>query len=148
MFLSLYGRLQVVYLLINIIFILVEIEPPTEPPYQCRPNEFRCRDGTCIPQFYKCDGVSHCDDGSDEMPEVCGGPPSPITVTPSSIRVYEWTPFQFVCNSATGRITAFFKNTGDLVEFDHRFHVAHINSTAIEVSAPFGLRNIDDMEIE
>lgn len=69
-------------------------------------------------------------------------------MSPESIRVYEWTPFRFVCNSASGRLTAYFRSSGELVEYDHRFHIAHINSSAIEISAPFGLRNIDDMEIE
>ncbi|VDN96155.1 unnamed protein product [Rodentolepis nana] len=121
----------------------IEIIPP-----ECSPNEFRCKDGTCIPQFHTCDGIRHCSDGSDESLDICRAPELPITITPGFISVYEWTPFKFVCNSGTGRITAYFKSNGDLVEFDHRFHVAHVNSTALEVSAPFGLRNIDDMEIE
>ncbi|VDM32229.1 unnamed protein product [Hydatigera taeniaeformis] len=117
----------------------------------CQPNDFQCKDGSCTLRSNVCGGTRHCTDGSDEGPTLCGGnaeaTPS-ITVSPGSIRVYEWIPFRFVCNSATGRITANVKATGDLVEYDHRFHVAHINSTATEVSAPFGLRNIDDMEIE
>lgn len=141
----------------------------------CRPGEFRCKDGSCVPQTFACDGKRQCADGSDESPSVCRGKfgnevkqfkilatatrsihdllnfsaiKAPVTVSPDSIRVYEWTPFRFVCNSATGRLTAYFRATGELVEFDHRFHIAHINTTAIEVSAPFGLRNVDDMEIE
>ncbi|KAL5960789.1 Very low-density lipoprotein receptor [Taenia solium] len=114
----------------------------------CKPGDFRCKDGSCILQFYVCDGIRHCVDGSDELPTLCKEVRPPITISPESIRVYEWIPFRFVCNSATGRLTAYFKANGDLVEYDHRFHIAHINSTAIEVSAPFGLRNIDDMEID
>ncbi|KAH9281039.1 Low-density lipoprotein receptor [Echinococcus granulosus] len=114
----------------------------------CKSGDFRCKDGSCISQFYVCDGTHHCEDESDEMPTLCNEVRPPITISPASIRVSEWIPLRFVCNSVTGRLTAHFKANGNLVEYDHRFHVAHINTTAIEVSAPFGLRNIDDMEIE
>ncbi|XP_055692338.1 low-density lipoprotein receptor-related protein 1 [Lutzomyia longipalpis] len=35
----------------------------------CPPSHFTCRDGTCIPLFWKCDSNRDCDDGSDEPPE-------------------------------------------------------------------------------
>ncbi len=72
----------------------------------------------------------------------------PVTIIPGSIRVREWTPFHFVCNSQTGQVTAYFKADGSPVEQDSRFHVNRYNSTAIEITAPLGLRNFDDMEIE
>ena len=37
----------------------------------CRPNEFRCYGGDCVPKSYQCDGEWDCSDGSDE--ENCGG---------------------------------------------------------------------------
>ncbi|VDD74247.1 unnamed protein product, partial [Mesocestoides corti] len=114
----------------------------------CGNGESRCKDGRCIPQSYECDGIPHCPDGSDELPSFCKGGRSAINIAPDSITIPEWTPFRFVCDSQTGRVTAYFKDSGALVEYDHRFHVACFNSTAIEISAPFGLRNVDDMEIE
>ena len=36
-------------------------------PATCSPSEFRCQNGLCIEASYRCDGVSHCVDGSDEV---------------------------------------------------------------------------------
>lgn len=33
---------------------------------ECRDDEFRCRDGTCLLKQYRCDKYTDCDDGSDE----------------------------------------------------------------------------------
>lgn len=32
----------------------------------CRPDQFHCRDNTCIPGFLHCSGTPDCADGSDE----------------------------------------------------------------------------------
>lgn len=32
----------------------------------CRPDEFQCNDGSCIPGIHQCDGEIHCKDLSDE----------------------------------------------------------------------------------
>lgn len=32
----------------------------------CRSNEFTCNDGSCIPEYQKCDKRRDCRDGSDE----------------------------------------------------------------------------------
>ena len=36
----------------------------------CSPDEFRCRDGRCVPSHYYCDGSQDCKDGSDEPPGI------------------------------------------------------------------------------
>ncbi|TRY79977.1 hypothetical protein TCAL_07546, partial [Tigriopus californicus] len=47
--------------------------PPTPPPTpSCRPNEFECRDGTCISVDLVCNLEDNCVDGSDEDPNRCG----------------------------------------------------------------------------
>ena len=33
---------------------------------ECRPDQYRCGDGRCIPAAYKCDGVADCDNRTDE----------------------------------------------------------------------------------
>ncbi len=33
----------------------------------CQAGQFQCNDGACIVNVYRCDGVMHCFDGSDEM---------------------------------------------------------------------------------
>ncbi len=33
----------------------------------CLPGHYQCESGTCILNAYRCDGVSHCDDNSDEI---------------------------------------------------------------------------------
>ena len=38
----------------------------------CQQDQFRCNDGHCIDEEYKCDGDKDCNDGSDETTELCG----------------------------------------------------------------------------
>ncbi|KAI7789745.1 putative low-density lipoprotein receptor-related protein 2 [Triplophysa rosa] len=40
---------------------------------ECSGNQWQCDDGVCIPHRWHCDGVSDCQDGSDEM--ACSCPP-------------------------------------------------------------------------
>ena len=39
----------------------------------CSNFEFRCRSGDCVAIYDRCNGISQCDDGSDEDPSECGG---------------------------------------------------------------------------
>lgn len=39
----------------------------------CRPSEFHCGNGTCIPEEWMCDRDINCVDGSDESDLLCGG---------------------------------------------------------------------------
>ena len=39
---------------------------PTFPRGECNEWMFKCESEQCIPYWWKCDGVSDCDDGSDE----------------------------------------------------------------------------------
>ena len=33
---------------------------------KCKNDQFKCRDGKCIPEHFYCDEEEHCGDGSDE----------------------------------------------------------------------------------
>ena len=39
---------------------------------ECDSDEFTCNSNTCISQTSVCDGVTDCDDGSDEWRSYCG----------------------------------------------------------------------------
>lgn len=40
-------------------------------PSTCRPDQFRCDDGECIPGHLQCSGAAECNDTSDET--FCNG---------------------------------------------------------------------------
>uniref|UniRef100_A0AAY4BXY4 Uncharacterized protein n=1 Tax=Denticeps clupeoides TaxID=299321 RepID=A0AAY4BXY4_9TELE len=42
-----------------------------QPPPQCQPGEFACKNNRCIQERWKCDGDNDCLDNSDELPELC-----------------------------------------------------------------------------
>ena len=37
----------------------------------CTPGDFRCTDGSCIPELWQCDGEPECPDGLDEWDQLC-----------------------------------------------------------------------------
>ena len=45
----------------------------TDPRVGCGVDDamFACLSGQCLPQGLQCDGIQHCDDGSDEI-QLCG----------------------------------------------------------------------------
>ncbi|KAM7543200.1 hypothetical protein Aperf_G00000009526 [Anoplocephala perfoliata] len=117
----------------------------------CRSGETRCRDGTCIPVSNLCDGRIHCPDRSDELREFCGEEPEKPPIYTESTSIYKpaWTPFEFICGSLTGGpVIAVFAKDGSRVNLDPRFRVSSFNDTTTIVSAPRGLRDIDDTVIQ
>jgi len=57
----------------------------TESKPACETGKFRCDDGACIDEDYRCDDVSDCQDGSDER--YCGGPVNGSGMYRSVLRV-------------------------------------------------------------
>jgi Low-density lipoprotein receptor domain class A len=49
--------------LISLFFLFIENE--------CKPDQFRCTNGRCIPKRWSCDQEPDCSDGSDEDPNHC-----------------------------------------------------------------------------
>ena len=47
---------------------------------------YACVSGQCLPQGLKCDGIPHCDDGSDEI-QLCGESGKPIYCTYHLVKV-------------------------------------------------------------
>ncbi|KAL1006836.1 hypothetical protein UPYG_G00077810 [Umbra pygmaea] len=47
--------------------------PPLISEQPCKPEEYACSNGHCIPQDNLCDFINHCGDGSDENPYICKG---------------------------------------------------------------------------
>lgn len=48
-----------------------KISFPLPSALACASSEFTCGDGSCIPDYLKCNGVRDCRDGSDENPSDC-----------------------------------------------------------------------------
>ncbi|KAL5960788.1 SCO-spondin [Taenia solium] len=116
----------------------------------CGEGYTQCRDGKCIQQTKLCDGIAHCPDHSDEDKAFCKMPMRPsVIVTPPFVEVPAWKPFQFTCVSTDGsQIDAIFKADGSSVYLDPRFQVTRYNNSALQITAPEGLRDKEDVEIE
>lgn len=73
----------------------------------------------------------------------------PIDAEQSSIYKPAWTPFEFICGRLTGDpVTVIFAKDGSRVDMDPRFRVSSVNGSTAIVSAPRGLRDIDDTVIQ
>lgn len=76
-------------------------------------------------------------------------PGPPVTVYPPIIDKPAWRPFEFTCYSPEGlRIDAFFRDSGTSLDRDPRFRVTRYNESYIRVSAPEGLPDTADIQIE
>ncbi|KAM3183920.1 hypothetical protein ACTXT7_009401 [Hymenolepis weldensis] len=120
---------------------------------ECGRGYTKCKDGQCIRESQWCDGTPHCRDGSDEDAVFCIEPIRPsapaVIVTPSRIDVRAWQPFNFTCISADeSRLRPVFSADGSSVDLDPRFRVTAYNASTLVVAAVYGIRDIDDMQIE
>ncbi|BHF68736.1 hypothetical protein SprV_0301177700 [Sparganum proliferum] len=115
----------------------------------CPPGYSQCRDGSCVPSTSFCDGQVDCQDRSDENAQFCRKDSTPtITIVPGSITTVPWKSFEFLCVSRAGTLaTAVFQRDGRPVDADPRFSVVRLNDTAVRVTVPRGLRDIDDVAL-
>ncbi|KAL7058718.1 hypothetical protein AAHC03_013309 [Spirometra sp. Aus1] len=114
----------------------------------CPPGYSQCRDGTCMPSSSFCDGQVDCRDRSDEDAQFCRTSTPTITIVPGSITTVPWKSFEFLCVSRAGTLaTAVFQRDGRPVDADPRFRVVRLNDTAVRVTVPRGLRDIDDVAL-
>ncbi|XP_071959065.1 sortilin-related receptor-like [Antedon mediterranea] len=75
----------------------------TTPSGPCNRNQFRCKNGQCIPSGYKCDGYSDCIDNSDEKDcHIHGTTQAPCSENQFQCRDGELCiPVDQVCNGIT-----------------------------------------------
>ncbi|VUZ54763.1 unnamed protein product, partial [Hymenolepis diminuta] len=94
-----------------------------------------------------CDFVTHCKDHTDEIPDFCRGlPRPPVIADPPLVDMPPWHMFEFACTSTDGtQLEAYFSPDGRKVRDDPRFLVTRHNVSTIVVSAPKGLRDVDDL---
>ena len=72
----------------------------------------------------------------------------PVFIDPPHIYNPAWKPFEIICRSATGSpVSAVFAHDGSRVDSDPRFRVSTYNDSTIIISAPKGLRDVDDLAI-
>ncbi|XP_063064253.1 low-density lipoprotein receptor-related protein 1 isoform X3 [Engraulis encrasicolus] len=51
--------------------VTCQANPSYQPPPQCQPGEFACKNNRCIQERWKCDGDNDCLDNSDESLDLC-----------------------------------------------------------------------------
>lgn len=46
--------------------MICSCDPSNIATRECKEDQFKCDNGRCLPEDYKCDGDNDCDDNSDE----------------------------------------------------------------------------------
>ena len=64
---------------------------PSDSSYDCHPGEFRCPNGKCIPDAWRCDGANDCKDEHDASP-----------VSADETNCGEWTEWEWTEWSRSG----------------------------------------------
>ncbi|XP_072048711.1 LOW QUALITY PROTEIN: sortilin-related receptor-like [Amphiura filiformis] len=70
-------------------------ELPTNIPSSCESYQFECRNGHCVPEYWKCDGDNDCGDWSDE--QQCATTPYPYYDWTTESPVEECSTFKYPC---------------------------------------------------
>uniref|UniRef100_A0A183A8V0 Ig-like domain-containing protein n=1 Tax=Echinostoma caproni TaxID=27848 RepID=A0A183A8V0_9TREM len=97
----------------------------------CGPSEWMCRDGTCLPQAYFCNGRPDCRDGSDEQPPHCAEVVRP-TIRPERPIVRPYGSLEIECRSNQPHIRPDMRlSNGTSVELLPRFEVTRPRNDVI-----------------
>ena len=84
---------------------------------ECENNEYRCADGSCIPEQFWLDGQFDCSDKTDEQTLTDFFRDNPY-FCPS-------TSSQFDCDEATSALYGFYCGDGQVVQDDVRFDLCY-----------------------
>lgn len=68
---------------------------------------------------------------------------------PNAIQTPPWREFHFICiGPSSSRADLVFSHNRKFIAEDPRFEVVRVNENIIQVTAPYGLRDMDDTTIE